>query len=151
MVVSPWYVDRNRTLLAGFLSLFLLGPFSVAALLSFDNRWANGFCHLTPSISALLSCTNFKGTDTYTHTLKSEHNQLSDSLMGSHFWTLNKQQIHNLLSGCSAIYLYRGWDKDMQLPSVSWFKFHQVYFFEALRIISRSTHRLIKTTDLSTS
>lgn len=88
VMVSPWYVGDSTELrvwkqdMIGCPPLpFSLGPFSatklVTALLSLDNRWTNGFCHLTLSVSALLSCIHCR---TETHQIKAEHNQLSDFL-----------------------------------------------------------------------
>lgn len=57
-----------------------LGPFNatklVAALLSFDNRWANGFCHLTP---VCLRTADHRHTE-----------MLYRAQSGVGFWTLNK-------------------------------------------------------------
>lgn len=51
------------------LSLWLFNSTKlVAALLSFGNRWANGLCHLTPSVSALPSCIHCRPW-THRHTL----------------------------------------------------------------------------------
>lgn len=61
--------SHTGTETAGSLSPFSPGPFNaakpVAALLSSDNRWTNGFCHLTSS--PLPPCT-LQGRHTHTHT-----------------------------------------------------------------------------------
>lgn len=67
-----------------------LRPFSatklVTAPLSFDNRWANGFCHLTPTPTWTHSGRHTQAA--CRHPLRSQHNQLSDQL-GLIFLTFN--------------------------------------------------------------
>lgn len=65
----------------------------VTALLSFDNRWANRFCHLTLSASTLLSCSDYTAHAVHRHPEMSQHNQLSDS---HEFMFLNLGQLTNI-------------------------------------------------------